>query len=297
MSAAVVFPAPFDGAISDYFEHHAPQSVRDAITAGDSDDILTRSYPYRREMSGKDYDAEMKALQIELAKFQAWLRAKGERVAVIFEGRDAAGKGGAIARVRENLNPRVASVVALSKPTEHEAAQWYFQRYLHHLPAGGEIKLFDRSWYNRAVVEQVFGFCTQDQRAQFFDQVPQVENLMVQDGVRLIKIWLNVGRAEQLRRFLAREADPLKHWKLSRIDVDGLGKWDAYSAAIAETFARSHHANAPWVVIRADDKKRARLAVIRAILCDMEYAGKDAGVIGRPDPLICGGPEIWTPDG
>ena len=190
--------------------------------------------------------------------------------------------------------PRVAGIVALSKPTEREAAQWYFQRYIAHLPAKGEIRLFDRSWYNRGVVEHVFGFCTPTERATFFQQLPDFERMIVDDGIVLTKIWLNVGRAEQLRRFLQREGDLLKQWKLSAIDVDGLKLWHKYSAAIAETLQRGHSAHAPWTVIRSDDKRRARLAVIRAILADMDYDGKDRDVVGRPDPAICGGPEIWT---
>lgn len=285
---------PFDGAISAYFETGAPEDVRRAIATAKKDSVLSATFPYRTRMDRKDYEDQLAALQIELVKFHAWVRDTGQRIAVVFEGRDAAGKGGCINHVRQNLNPRVASVVALSKPTELEAAQWYFQRYIAHLPAKGEIRLFDRSWYNRGVVEHVFGFCTPLQRDAFFTQLPDVERIMVEDGIKLTKIWLNVGRAEQLRRFLDRESDPLKQWKLSRIDVEGLSRWEAYSAAIRETLARSHSAPAPWTVIRSDDKRRTRLAVIRAILCDLDYVGKDAGVVGRPDPAICGGPEIWT---
>ncbi|WP_284261541.1 polyphosphate kinase 2 [Roseicyclus amphidinii] len=287
---------PFDGAISEFYESLAPEHVRDVIRQAKKDRILDAGYPYDERMDKDDYEDQLAALQIELVKFHAWVRDTGQRIAVVFEGRDAAGKGGAIARVRQNLNPRVAGVVALSKPTEREAAQWYFQRYIHHLPAGGEIRLFDRSWYNRGVVEHVFGFCTPDERQMFFRQLPDYEKMLVDDGIRLTKIWLNVGRAEQLRRFLDREGDPLKQWKLSWIDVEGLKKWEAYSAAIAETLSLGHSAHAPWTVIRADDKRRARLAVIRTILQDVAYDGKDADVVGRPDPAICGGPEIWADD-
>jgi polyphosphate kinase 2 len=285
---------PFDGAISEFYESLAPEHVRDAIKHRKKDRILDAAYPYDKRMDKDDYEDQLDALQIELVKFHAWVRDTGQRIAVVFEGRDAAGKGGCIKRVRENLNPRVAGVVALSKPTEREAAQWYFQRYIHHLPAGGEMRLFDRSWYNRGVVEHVFGFCTPEERQVFFRQLPDYEKMLVDDGIRLTKIWLNVGRAEQLRRFLDRESDPLKQWKLSWIDVEGLKKWDAYSDAIAETLSMGHSAHAPWTVIRSDDKRRARLAVIRAILQDAEYDGKDAEVVGRPDPAICGGPEMWT---
>ncbi|MCT4682907.1 MAG: polyphosphate kinase 2 [Roseicyclus sp.] len=285
---------PFDGAISGFYESLAPEHVREAIRTARKDRILDAGYPYDERMDKDDYEDQLAALQIELVKFHAWVRDTGQRVAVVFEGRDAAGKGGAIARVRQNLNPRVAGVVALSKPTEREAAQWYFQRYIHYLPAGGEIRLFDRSWYNRGVVEHVFGFCTPEERQVFFRQLPDFEKMLVDDGIRLTKIWVNVGRAEQLRRFLDRESDPLKQWKLSWIDVEGLKKWEAYSAAIAETLSLGHSAHAPWTVIRADDKRRARLAVIRTILQDVAYDGKDADVVGQPDPAICGGPEIWA---
>jgi polyphosphate kinase 2 len=284
---------PFNGAISDFFEHHAPEPIRAAIRAAGMDDLINPGYPYLTEMSGKTYDREMAALQIELVKMQAWARASGARIAIVFEGRDAAGKGGTISRFTENLNPRGARVVALSKPSDIEASQWYFQRYIQHLPAGGDIVLFDRSWYNRGVVEHVFGFCTPTQRAQFFHQVPEFEDMLVDEGIILFKIWLNVGRAEQLRRFLAREADPLKQWKLSKIDVDGLHKWDAYSDAIRETLQRSHTDAAPWTIVKSDDKKRARLAVIRHVLTALDYPGKDMEAIGPHDPLICAGPDLW----
>ncbi len=291
---------PFDGAISAFFEGEAPDAVRQAILDGGKNDILDATYPYKSRMNKKDYEAQLEALQIQLVKAQAHIRNSGQRIAVVFEGRDAAGKGGSIKRVRENLNPRVAGVVALSKPTDREAAQWYFQRYIHHLPAGGEIRLFDRSWYNRGVVEHVFGFCTPEERQTFFKQLPGFEAMLVEDGIELTKIWLNVGRAEQLRRFLDRENDPLKQWKLSWIDVEGLKRWDAYSNAIGETLALGHSAHAPWTVIRSDDKRRARLAVIRAVLHKLDYEGKDDDVVGAPDPAICGGPEMWadhaTPD-
>lgn len=282
---------PFDGAISAFFENEAPDAVRHAIQTGASKDILSPSYPYKKRMKRSAYDAAYAGLQIELVKLQNWMRARGERLVVVFEGRDAAGKGGAIKRVRENLNPRHARVVALSKPSDTEAGQWYFQRYSAHLPTDGEIALYDRSWYNRAVVEHVFGFCEHAQREVFFHQVPQFESMLVEDGIRLVKIWLNVGRAEQLRRFLARESDPLKGWKLSPIDVKGLGKWDAYSDAITEMFDRSHSDIAPWTVIRSDDKRRARIAVMQKVLASFNYTGKDLKIATQADPEICGGPE------
>lgn len=284
---------PYDGAISRFYEQGAPEQIRAAIAGADKDEILSPSYPYRERMKRKTYERELEALQIELVKLQDWVRRSGARVAVLFEGRDAAGKGGCIKRFRENLNPRGAHIVALSKPSEAERSQWYFQRYVKHLPAGGEITLFDRSWYNRGVVEKVFDFCTDPQREMFFQQVQGFERTLVEDGVLLFKIWLNVGRAEQLRRFLDRECDPLKQWKLSPIDVQGLEKWDDYSAAIAETFDRSHSSSAPWTVVRSDDKRRARLAVIRRVLAGIDYDNKDSARVGAPDPKICGGPDIW----
>lgn len=285
---------PFDGAITRFFEQDAPKDVRDVIREGGKKDILDPSYPYDKRMNGDDYEETLAALQIELVKLQAWVKASGERIAIVFEGRDAAGKGGTIKRFRENLNPRIARTVALSKPSDRERSQWYFQRYVEQLPAGGEIVFFDRSWYNRGVVEHVFDFCTPGQRKHFFKTVPEFEEMLVDEGIHLVKLWLNVGRAEQLRRFLAREGDPLKHWKLSWIDVEGLGRWDAYSDAIRETFAHSHTAAAPWTVIRTDDKRRARITAIRRVLRQIDYAGKDEQVVDRPDPKICGGPEIWN---
>lgn len=285
---------PFDGAISAYFNDTAPDTVREAIEQGHKSDILDPGYPYDKRMKSSVYDQQIKALQIELVKFQAWVKNSGARVAVVFEGRDAAGKGGTIKRFRENQNPRVARVVALSKPSDREASEWYFQRYINQLPAGGEVTYFDRSWYNRAVVEHVFGFCTPTQRQHFFAQLPDFERMLVDDGVHLIKLWLNVGRAEQLRRFLAREKDPLKQWKLSWIDVEGLNRWGPYTDAIRETFDKTHTPAAPWTILRSDDKRRARLAAIRHVLTRIDYANKDTASLGEADPLICGDPGIWN---
>jgi len=291
---------PFDGAITRFFETEAPSAIRDAIRRADPDDILDPAFPHSERMKRKPYEKQLDALQIELVKMLAWARASGARIAVVFEGRDAAGKGGTIKRFRENLNPRAARVVALSKPTDREASQWYFQRYVDHLPAGGEMTFFDRSWYNRGVVEQVFGFCTEEQRQQFFNQVTPFEQMLADEGIILIKLWLTVGRAEQLRRFLARERDPLKQWKLSRIDVEGLKRWDEYTHAIGETFERSHHEAAPWTIIKTDDKRRARLAAIRQVLRNVDYTGKSEALVSDIDSRICGGPELWEirhPDG
>ncbi|MEM8980105.1 MAG: polyphosphate kinase 2 [Pseudomonadota bacterium] len=284
---------PFDGAISAFFEHPDQSDLRQAITSARKGDILNSSYPHRSEMKRKAYDKDIAALQIELVKWQAWVKESGARVAIVFEGRDGAGKGGTIKRFRENLNPRNARVVALSKPNDREMGEWYFQRYIQHLPTKGEIVFFDRSWYNRAVVEPVFGFCTPEQKEQFFGQVNKFEEMVAADGIHLIKFWLNVGRAEQLRRFLKRESDPLKQWKLSPIDVKGLSLWSEYTGAIEDMFARSHSTAAPWNVLRTDDKKRARLNAIRAVLSAMPYPLKDEKVVAQMDDKVIGGPDLW----
>lgn len=285
---------PFDGAISGFFKNDAPDQVRNAIKRADKGDILNPTYPHPERLARKVYDKELEALQIELVKMQAWIKSTGQRVVIVFEGRDAAGKGGTIKRFRENLNPRGAKVIALSKPSDAEQSQWYFQRYIDHLPSGGEVSFFDRSWYNRAVVEKVFDFCTDDQRERFFHQVQPFETALVDDGIHLFKFWLNVGRAEQLRRFLERESDPLKQWKLSWIDVEGLKKWDAYSSAIQETLDKSHSDVTPWTIIRSDDKRRARLAAIRTVLSALDYDQKDDKALGKIDKSICGTPDIWN---
>lgn len=281
------FEKPFDAAITRYFEKEAPKEVRKAIENADKDEILSKDYPYEEEMEEDEYEDQMADLQIALMRMQTWVQETGARVVVVFEGRDAAGKGGTIKRFRENLNPRVARLVALPKPSDVEQGQWYFQRYIAHLPSRGQIVFFDRSWYNRGVVEKVFGFCTDEERARFFAQVNAFETMLHGDGIHLFKLWLNVGRAEQLKRFLKREKDPLKHWKLSSIDVEGLKRWDDYTDAISQTFVASDSTAAPWTVIRSDDKKRARLAAIRAVLSRLPDAGLK---VGAPDKLICGTP-------
>jgi len=284
---------PQDGAISAYFEEHAPEDVRDAVARARKGDVLNPYFPYSERMAKKAYKRALDPLQIELVKLQHWARSTGARLAILFEGRDASGKGGTIARFRANLNPRGARLVALPKPSDTETTQWYFQRYIDHLPAGGEIVFYDRSWYNRAVIEHVFGFCSETEREYFFAQVPDFERMLVKEGIHLFKFWLNVGRAEQLRRFLERERNPLKQWKLSSIDVEGLAKWPAYTAAIAETLTRSHTGDSPWTVVRSDDKRRARVAAIRHVLSAIDYGRKDPAAIGTPDPLIIGGPDLW----
>ncbi|MCC6008665.1 MAG: polyphosphate kinase 2 [Rhodobacteraceae bacterium] len=284
---------PFGGAITRYLETEAPEEVRSALDGARKSEMVVNSYPYDTRLDADIYDARLKALTLELVRMQGWVQAQGKRLAIVFEGRDAAGKGGAISRFAMHLNPRVTRIAALPKPTERERGQWYFQRYISHLPSAGEIVLFDRSWYNRGVIEHVFGFCTHEERERFFAQVNDFEEMLVGEGIHLVKFWLNIGRAEQLRRFLRRERDPLRQWKLSAIDVEGLGKWDAYSAAIAETFQRSHTEAAPWTIVRADDKRRARLEVLRHVLAGLDYVPSDKTALGKRDPSICGGPELW----
>ena len=285
---------PFDGAISDYYHNGAPDEVRQIIEEAEDKEILRPPYPYETRLKKSAYEDELAALQIELVRMQGWARETGQRIVIVFEGRDAAGKGGTIKRLTENLNPRAARTVALSKPSDTEAGQWYFQRYIEQLPTSGEIVIFDRSWYNRGVVEHVFGFCTPEERALWFEQVGPFEKMLVDDGIILRKFWLNIGRATQLKRFLDRERDPLKQWKLSWIDVEGLKKWDAYSAAIQETLERTHSDHAPWTVVKSDDKRRLRLEVIHSVLKPLDYPGKGSAVEAATDASLVGGPELWS---
>ncbi len=250
--------------------------------------LASGGYPYDSRMKRKAYERELRALQIELLKLQAWVRKTGHRIVILFEGRDAAGKGGTIKRFMQHLNPRHAKAVALPKPTEAERGQWYFQRYVPHLPTAGDMTLFDRSWYNRAGVEPVMGFCTPEQTKKFLAEAPEFEAMLVRDGVRLFKFWLTIGREMQLKRFHARRHDPLKQWKLSSVDLAAIGKWDAYTAAREAMFRRTHTELAPWTVIRANDKRRARLNAIRHVLVSLPYEGKDETVVGEPDPKIVG---------
>jgi polyphosphate kinase 2 len=283
------FPKPFGGAISKFLKKKAPQDIRAAIAGAKKNDILRESYPYATRMPITEYNGEYETCQRELVKMQRWMKETGQRIVVVFEGRDAAGKGGTIRRVTENLNPRNTPVVALPAPSDRERGEWYFQRYIEHLPSRGEMVIFDRSWYNRGVVEKVFGFCTDAERRSWFQQLPFFEAMLKHDGIILIKFWLSIGRAEQLRRFLEREANPLKQWKLSQIDVDALEKWDDYTAAIAETLERSHTDIAPWTAVLAEDKRRARIGVMRALLARLDYPRR---AIDPPDPAIVGDPTI-----
>jgi polyphosphate kinase 2 len=245
-------------------------------------------YPYGERMSREDYEQLKRQLQIELLKLQYWVKETGARVMILFEGRDAAGKGGTIKRFTEHLNPRGAHVVALEKPSERESTQWYFQRYLAHLPAAGEMVLFDRSWYNRAGVERVMGFCSDLELKHFLADVPELERMMVDDGIHLHKLWFSVSRSEQRTRFAIRELDPVRQWKLSPTDVASLDKWEAYTAAKEAMFLRTDTVHAPWTVVKSNDKKRARIEAMRHVLNRLDYADKDTDVVGHPDPKIVG---------
>ena len=253
-------------------------------------------YPYATKMGVKEYEGEKRLLQIELLKVQKWLKTANQKIVSIFEGRDAAGKGGTIKRFTEHLNPRIARVVALEKPTERELGEWYFQRYVNHLPTKGEMILFDRSWYNRAGVEIVMGFCTKHQHLEFMRQAPVFERMLVNSETILFKYWFSVTRQEQLRRFHSRKHDPVKQWKLSPVDVESLDKWDDYTAARESMFFNTDTADAPWVVIKSDDKKRARLACMRHFLYSLDYDNKDTSVVYMPDELICGSVAKMYPD-
>ncbi len=248
----------------------------------------TGEYPYKKKIGRKAYEKQKSELQIELLKVQEWVRATGQKIILLFEGRDAAGKGGTIKRFTEHLNPRGARVVALDKPTEKERTQWFFQRYIEHLPSGGEIVLFDRSWYNRAGVERVMGFCSPQDYLEFMRQCPQIERMIVRSGVFLFKYWFSVTRQEQLSRFKSREKEPLKKWKLSPIDRKSLDKWDEYTEAKEAMFFYTDTADAPWTIIKSDDKKRARLNCMRHFLYSLPYPEKDTHFVRRPDPLIVG---------
>ncbi len=259
---------------------HDPAAIRRLFETGE--------YPYQSRMRPAPYEAHMLDLQRELLKAQRWVEETGERVVVLFEGRDAAGKGGTIKRFMEHTNPRTARVVALQKPTDRERTQWFFQRYVSTLPAAGEIVLFDRSWYNRAGVERVMGFCSPNEYLEFMRQCPELERMLVRSGIRLFKYWFSVSQEEQRRRFAERETDPLKQWKLSPIDLASLNKWDEYTEAKEAMFFHTDTADAPWTIVKSDDKKRARLNCMQHFLASLPYPTKDRHIVGGPDPLIVG---------
>jgi polyphosphate kinase 2 len=253
-------------------------------------DTWREDYPYARRLGRHQYEEQKRGLQIELLKMQRWAKEAGERLMIVFEGRDAAGKGGTIKRFTENLNPRGARVVALEKPTEKEQTEWYLQRYVAHLPAAGEIVMFDRSWYNRAGVERVMGFCQPEECMEFLREAPEFERMLARDGITLIKFWFSVSRAEQLRRFINRQTDPVKRWKLSPVDLASLDKWDEYTEAKESMFFFTDLADAPWTVVKSNDKKRARLEAMRHVLSRIPYADRDDEIVGPPDPLVVGPP-------
>jgi polyphosphate kinase 2 len=255
---------------------------------GEHIDTWRERYPYDHRMPGEEYEHLKRRLQIELLKLQQHGRRTGARHVIVFEGRDAAGKGGTIKRFMEHLNPRSARVVALEKPTEREQTLWYFQRYINHFPAAGEMVLFDRSWYNRAGVEKVMGFCTPEQHTEFLEQAPPFERMLVNDGISLTKFWFSVSPAEQRTRFAVRLVDPVRQWKFSPTDMESLDKWDDYTAAKEEMFAATDTDAAPWIVVKSNDKKRARINAMRYVLAQFDYDDKDSDVVGEPDRLIVG---------
>lgn len=286
---------PVEG-LREYIEHLRQEgySVRDGHTAdpdlidphGNAVYTWQEGYPYDELMDRDAYEYQKYRLQIELLKFQYWLEDNGRRAIILFEGRDAAGKGGTIKRFTEHLNPRTARVVALSKPTERELGQWYFQRYIEHLPTAGEIVMFDRSWYNRAGVERVMGFCTDDEYEQFMVQAPQFERMLVDSGIHVTKFWFSVSRTEQRTRFAMRQLDPVRRWKLSPMDLASLDRWEDYTRAKEEMFRRTDKKHGPWIIVRSNDKKRARLNAMRFFLRQFDYDGRDDKVIGTPDPRL-----------
>lgn len=259
---------------------HDPEAIRHAFESGE--------YPYQAKMRRPDYEKRKALLQAELLKVQLWAQETGQKFVLLFEGRDAAGKGGTIKRFTEHLNPRTARVVALNKPTDVERGQWFFQRYVEHLPTSGEMVLFDRSWYNRAGVERVMGFCSPNEYLEFMRQTPDLERMLTRSGIRLFKYWFSVTQTEQARRFKSRETDPLKQWKLSPIDKASLDKWDDYTEAKEAMFFYTDTADAPWTIIKSNDKKRARLNCMLHFLCSLDYPGKDRRIVRAPDPLIVG---------
>jgi polyphosphate kinase 2 len=269
----------------DYTDQDDPVLIR---PDGSVVDTWRENYPYDARMERPEYERHKRLQQIELLKLQNWVKDTGQRLVVLFEGRDAAGKGGTIKRFIEHLNPRGSRVVALEKPTERESGQWYFQRYVAHLPTAGEIVLFDRSWYNRAGVERVMGFCGDDEYHRFMRQAPAFERMLVDDGIHLVKFWFSVSRDEQRTRFTIRQVDPVRQWKLSAMDLASLDLWDRYTEAKVAMFHETDTAYAPWTVVKSNDKKRARVEAMRSVLARFDYSDKDSEVVGTPDPLIVG---------
>jgi polyphosphate kinase len=268
---------------------HLPADMLDEVVELPREELFANGVsPYTEKLKRKEYERLKAELQIELVKMQYWVRETGQRVLILNEGRDAAGKGGTIKRFMEHLNPRGARIVALEKPTDIERSQWYFQRYIAHLPSEGEIVFFDRSWYNRAMVERVMGFCTPGEYLEFMRQTPELERMLARSGLTLFKFYFSVSRQEQLRRFNSREQDPLKQWKLSPVDRASINMWDEYTAAKEAMFFYTDTADAPWTVVKSDDKKRARINAMRSLLSALPYGNKDESVAIPPDPLIIG---------
>ncbi|MCB1859040.1 MAG: polyphosphate kinase 2 [Gammaproteobacteria bacterium] len=265
-----------------------PEHILEKVFTSKRKHLIGPNYPYKKKLGTEEYESEKADLQVELLKLQSWVKTNGKRIVMIFEGRDAGGKGGTIKRFMEHMNPRQAHVIALTIPSEREKGQWYFQRYIATLPTRGEIALYDRSWYNRGVVEPVMGFCTPEQHRLFLEQTPIFEKMLVDDGIILFKFWFSVSREEQFRRFKSRETDRLKQWKLSPVDQDGLQRWDDFTKAKNEMFEHTDSAWAPWTVIRSDGKKRARLNCMRYVLNALPYDEKDEKVAVAPDPNIVG---------
>jgi polyphosphate kinase len=257
-------------------------------------DTWREDYPYPEKMTRDEYEYLKRPLQVELVKLQNWVKSAGERIVIVFEGRDAAGKGGTIKRFTEHLNPRGATVVALAKPSERERSQWYFQRYAPHLPAAGEIVMFDRSWYNRAGVERVMGFCTDAEYQEFMREAPEFERMLIRSGLHLTKFWFSVTPSEQRTRFIIRRVDPVRRWKLSPMDLESLDKWDSYTEAKEAMFHYTDSEHAPWTVVRSNDKKRARLEAIKHMLRKFDYDGKDKEAIGEPDKALIGPPSVLS---
>jgi polyphosphate kinase 2 len=283
---------PYEGPIAELSGYRVADDDDDDPVLLNADgtpvDTWREDYPYDERLPRPQYDYDKRLLQIELLKLQYWCKDSGERLVILFEGRDAAGKGGTIKRFMEHLNPRGAWVVALEKPNERESTQWYYQRYIKHLPAAGEIVLFDRSWYNRAGVERVMGFCSRAEYLEFMRQTPDFERMLVRSGIHLVKFWFSVTQKEQRTRFAIRQVDPVRQWKLSPMDLESLDKWDEYTEAKEAMFFYTDTADAPWTVVKSNDKKRARLEAIRYVLNRFDYDDKDTEVVGTPDTNIVG---------
>ncbi|MEU4805089.1 polyphosphate kinase 2 [Actinosynnema sp. NPDC023587] len=294
LSAAEVFPE-LSGEINVRF----PEGEEPVLLRPDGTEVDTwrENYPFAERLGRAEYARAKRLLHIEMLKLQYWVQDTGRRVVVVFEGRDAAGKGGTIRRFTENLDPRGARVVALGTPTERERGQWYFQRYVEHLPTAGEMVLFDRSWYNRAGVERVMGYCDDEQYERFLRQAPEFERMLVDDGVILVKLWFSVSRAEQRTRFIIRQVDPVRRWKLSANDLASLDRWDEYTQAKVAMFRATDTVEAPWTVVKSNDKRRARLEAMRSVLARLDYADRDRDVVGEPDGRIVGAANTLLEEG